>query len=54
MRIEGAPTMMGALIGLGPEVVEAIVAEVAEALRDYGDDEGLAFPQAAHIATAVA
>ena len=54
MRIEGAPTMMGALIGLGPDAVAAIVAEVAEALRDYVDDEGLAFPQAAHIATAVA
>lgn len=54
MRIEGAPTMMGALRDLGPDVVTAVIAEVAETLRDYMDDEGLAFPQAAHVATAVA
>jgi SAM-dependent methyltransferase len=54
MRIEGAPTMMGALRDLGPERIAAIVADVAETLREYVDDEGLAFPQAAHIATAIA
>jgi SAM-dependent methyltransferase len=54
MRVEGAPTMMGALRELGPDAVTAIVGEVAETLREYVDDEGLSFPQAAHIATAVA
>jgi hypothetical protein len=54
MRFEGAPTMMGALREMGPDAVTAIVGEVAETLRDYVDDEGLSFPQAAHIATAVA
>ncbi|HEU4368133.1 MAG TPA: hypothetical protein VFV05_07910 [Methylomirabilota bacterium] len=46
--------MMGALAGHGPDVIAAIVSEVAERLREYEDDAGLAFPQAAHIATAVA
>ena len=54
MRIEGAPTMMGVLATRGSDVVAAIVSEVAQTLREYVDDEGLAFPQAAHIATAVA
>jgi SAM-dependent methyltransferase len=54
MRVEGAPTMIGALRDLGPDAIAGIVADVAEALRDYVDDEGLAFPQAAHVATAVA
>ena len=54
MRVEGAPTMMGILATRGPDVVATIVSEVAQTLREYVDDEGLAFPQAAHVATAVA
>lgn len=54
MRIEGAPTMIGALASQGPEVVAAVITEVEEALRDYVDDEGVAFPMSSHIATALA
>jgi len=52
--IGGAPTMIGALVEQGPGVLDAIVAEVAEATRTYRDDEGWATPQASHIITAVA
>jgi ubiquinone/menaquinone biosynthesis C-methylase UbiE len=54
MRIEGAPTMAGALRDAGPDAVADIVTDVEARLRDYLDDAGLAFPQAAHVATAVA
>ncbi|HEV8583504.1 MAG TPA: hypothetical protein VGT02_00895 [Methylomirabilota bacterium] len=54
MRVEGAPTMMGVLRDAGPDAVAAIVADVEAALREYVDDEGLAFPMAAHVVTAVA
>lgn len=54
MRIEASPTMIGAHAHQGPEVVAAIIAEVEEVLRDYVDDEGVAFPMSSHIATALA
>jgi hypothetical protein len=52
--IGGAPTIIGALVEQGPGVLDAIVAEVAEATRTYMDDEGWATPQASNIITAVA
>jgi len=50
----GAPTMLGALAEQGEGVLDAIVAEVAEATRLYVDDEGWATPAVSHIATAIA
>ena len=52
--VGGAPTMLGALAEQGADVLDAIVAEVAEATRAYVDDEGWATPQASNIITAVA
>lgn len=52
--VGGAPTMLGALAEQGPEVLDAIVAEVADATRAYVDDEGWATPQTTNIITAVA
>jgi SAM-dependent methyltransferase len=52
--IAGAPTMIGALAEQGPGVLDAIVAEVADATRTYLDDEGWATPQPSNIITAVA
>jgi SAM-dependent methyltransferase len=52
--IGGAPTMIGALAEQGPGVLDAIVAEVADATRTYMDDEGWTTPQASNIITAVA
>lgn len=52
--IAGAPTMIGALAEQGPGVLDAIVAEVADATRTYVDDEGWATPQPSNIITAVA
>ena len=51
--VGGAPTMLGALAEQGAGVLDAIVAEVADATRGYLDDEGRATPQASNIITAV-
>ena len=51
--VGGAPTMLGALAEQGAGVLDAIVAEVADATRGYLDDEGWATPQATNIITAV-
>jgi SAM-dependent methyltransferase len=50
----GAPTMIGALAEQGPGMLDAFVAEVADATRTYLDDESWATPQASNIITAVA
>jgi len=52
--VAGASKMLGALTEQSPEVLEAIVAEVADATRTYVDDEGWATPHASNIITAVA
>lgn len=52
--VGGAPTMMGALTEQGEGVLDAIIAEVTEATRQYVDDEGWATPAVSHIVTAVA
>jgi hypothetical protein len=52
--IAGAPTMIGALAEQGPGVLDAIVAEMADATRTYVDDEGWATPHPSNIITAVA
>ena len=46
--------MLGALAEQGADVLDTIVAEVADATRSYMDDEGWATPQATNIITAVA
>jgi len=50
--VTGAPSMLAALAGQGPAELDAIAREVAEATRDYVDDDGLAFPQSSHLITA--
>ena len=51
----GAPNMLGALIEQGgPEEIEALATEIANATQTYFDDEGWATPQASNIITAVA
>jgi ubiquinone/menaquinone biosynthesis C-methylase UbiE len=52
--VGGAPTMLGALAEQGEGVLDAIVAEVAEATRVFVDDEGWAIPGISHIVTAAA
>src|SRR5262245_38641435 len=52
--IGGAPSMLGALVAQGPQVLDTIVAEVVDATRTYADDEGWATAQVANIVTAVA
>ena len=52
--VRGGPTMNGRLPVQGAGVLDAIVAEVAEATRTYIDDEGWATPQTSNIVTAVA
>jgi ubiquinone/menaquinone biosynthesis C-methylase UbiE len=52
--IAGAPTMIGALAEQGPGVLDAVVAEVADATHTYVDDEGWATPQPSIIITAIA
>ena len=52
--VGGAPTMMGALIGQGDGVLDAIIAEVTEATKHDVDDEGWATPAVSHIVTAIA
>jgi SAM-dependent methyltransferase len=52
--IGGAPSMLGVLAAQGPQVLEAIVAEVVGATRTYLDDEGWATAQVANIITAIA
>jgi ubiquinone/menaquinone biosynthesis C-methylase UbiE len=49
----GAPTMFGALIEQGPDEIEAVALEIAEATRTYFDDEGWATPMASNIITAL-
>jgi SAM-dependent methyltransferase len=51
--IAGAPTMISALAEQGPGVLDAVVAEVADATRTYVDDEGWT-PQPSNVITAVA
>jgi ubiquinone/menaquinone biosynthesis C-methylase UbiE len=51
--VGSGPTMLGALAAQGPDVLDAIVAEVTNATRDYVDDEGWAASQATNIITAV-
>jgi len=46
--------MMGALVEQGEGILDAIVAEVAEASKLYVDDEGWATPAVSHIVTAIA
>jgi hypothetical protein len=45
--------MVEALAAQGPDVLDALVAEVTDATRDYVDDEGWAAPQASNIIMAV-
>ena len=52
--VGGAPTMLGALAEQGEGVLDAIVAEVAEATRACVDDEGWPIPGISHVVTAVA
>jgi SAM-dependent methyltransferase len=52
--VGGGPSMLGAFAEQGADVLDAIVAEVADATRSYMDDEGWATPQATNIITAVA
>ncbi|MBI2171483.1 MAG: class I SAM-dependent methyltransferase [Chloroflexi bacterium] len=52
--VAGSVTMMGQLTSQGPGVLDAIVAEVSEALRDFEDDDGVALPIVSHIFTASA
>ena len=52
--VGGAPTMLGALAEQGKGVLDAIVAEVAEATRAFVDDEGWAIPGISHVVTAAA
>jgi hypothetical protein len=49
----GAPSMLGALAEQGNTALDSIIGEVGEATRVYVDDEGLAFPQATHLTTAL-
>jgi ubiquinone/menaquinone biosynthesis C-methylase UbiE len=49
----GAPTMFGALVEQGPDEIEAVALEIAEATRTYFDDEGWAAPMASNIITAL-
>jgi ubiquinone/menaquinone biosynthesis C-methylase UbiE len=51
--VAGAPSMLAALAEQGEAALDAIAREVAEAMRGYLDDDGLAFPQATHIVTAL-
>lgn len=51
--VGGAPTMMGALTGQGEGGLDAIIAEVTEATKQYVDDEGWATPAVSHIVTAI-
>ena len=52
--VAGAPTMMGALVDLGPGALDEIVAEVTQATAALADDAGWATPAASHIVTALA
>jgi ubiquinone/menaquinone biosynthesis C-methylase UbiE len=55
--VGGAPSiasMLGAFAEQGEGVLDAIVAEVAEATRAFVDDEGWAIPGISHIVTAAA
>jgi SAM-dependent methyltransferase len=52
--VGGAPSMLGLLAAQGPQVLEAIIAEMVTATRTYVDDEGWATAQVANIITAVA
>jgi hypothetical protein len=52
--VAGAPTMLGELAGQGPAVLDGLVAEIAEATRDFVDDWGWASPQTSHLITAIA
>jgi SAM-dependent methyltransferase len=52
--VAGAPSMLGELAGQGPAVLDALIAEVAEATSDFVDDRGWAAPQTSHLITAIA
>jgi hypothetical protein len=45
--------MFGALVEQGPDEIEAVALEIAEATRTYFDDEGWATPMASNIITAL-
>jgi SAM-dependent methyltransferase len=45
----GAPSMLGALVAVDEAARQAVVADVAEALRPYMGSDGLSFPQATHL-----
>ena len=48
----GAPSMLGALKEQGADGLTSLADEVAEAVRDWIDDEGLGFPMISHVVTA--
>jgi len=52
--VGGAPTMMGALTDQGAGALDAIIAEMTEATKQYVDDEGWATPAVSHVVTAIA
>jgi SAM-dependent methyltransferase len=52
--VGGAPTMLGALAEQGSGVLDAIVAQVADATRTYVDDDSWTTPQVTSIITATA
>ena len=50
----GVPTMLGALGEQGgPDEIEALAREIADATKTYFDDEGWATPMAGNIITAL-
>jgi hypothetical protein len=51
--VGGAPSMLGDLAAQDPDVLDAIVSEVAAATRGYLDDEGWATPHATNIFSAI-
>jgi SAM-dependent methyltransferase len=50
--VAGAPSMLGEAGSQGPAALDAMVAEVAEATKDFIDDQGWASPQTSHLITA--
>ena len=51
--VGGAPTLIGVLAELGPNVLDEIIAEFAAATRDCVEDDGWSMPQASNLITAV-
>lgn len=50
--VAGAPSMLGTLAAQGEAALDALADEVAAGAREWLDDDGFAFPQVTHIATA--